>query len=121
MALDMTRGVRSSKPFILSVVIIALLCDIFLYSFPVPILSYMIEVRLHIDPSQTQNYITALLGLHGFATLIAAPITAHFADKSPTRKLPFLTSLAGCFVGALLLSLTSSGALPLRSCPLHQC
>ncbi|KIA75934.1 hypothetical protein HK57_00246 [Aspergillus ustus] len=108
MALKMMHRVRSSNPFILSVVIIALFCDIFIYSFPVPILSYMIEDRLHIDPSQTQNYTTALLGLHGFTTLIAAPIIAHFADKSPARKLPFLASLAGCFVGTLLLSLTPS-------------
>ncbi|KAJ5933310.1 hypothetical protein N7454_005639 [Penicillium verhagenii] len=99
---------RSSNFFILSVVILALFCETFLYSFPVPILSYMIEARLHIDPSQTQNITTALLSLHGLIALISAPVIAHFADKSPKRKLPFLISLAGCFIGTTLLSLTPS-------------
>ncbi|BCS17662.1 uncharacterized protein APUU_10490S [Aspergillus puulaauensis] len=100
--------VCASKPFILVAVILALFCDTFLYSFPVPILSYMIEHRLQIDPSQTQNITTALLSLHGLATLVFAPVIAHFADKYPTRKLPFLISLAGCLVATLLLSLTPS-------------
>ncbi|KAJ6137178.1 hypothetical protein N7471_003664 [Penicillium samsonianum] len=99
---------RSSRIFILFVVILALFCETFLYSFPVPILSYMIEDRLHIDPSQTQNITTALLSLHGFIALISAPIIAHFADKSSSRKFPLLISLAGCFVGTVLLSLTPS-------------
>ncbi|OJJ04881.1 hypothetical protein ASPVEDRAFT_173567 [Aspergillus versicolor CBS 583.65] len=100
--------VCASKSFILAAVILALFCDTFLYSFPVPILGYMIEHRLQIDPSQTQNIITALLSLHGLATLAFAPVIAHFAGKCPTRKAPFLISLAGCLVGTLLLSLTPS-------------
>lgn len=72
----------------------------------------MIEHRLQIDPSQTQNITTALLSLHGFATLVFAPVIAHFADRYPTRKLPFLISLAGCLVGTLLLSLTPSRMPP---------
>ncbi|OJJ55932.1 hypothetical protein ASPSYDRAFT_134715 [Aspergillus sydowii CBS 593.65] len=106
--MHLARQVCSSQPFILAVVIFALFCETFLYSFLVPILSYMIEHRLQIDPSQTQNITTALLSLHGFATLVFAPVIAHFADKYPTRKLPFLISLAGCLVGTLLLSLTPS-------------
>lgn len=82
--------------------------ETFLYSFPVPILSYMIEDRLHIDASKSQNITTALLSLHGLIALVFAPIIAHFADKTPKRKLPLLISLAGCFVGTLLLSLTFS-------------
>ncbi|KAJ6091490.1 hypothetical protein N7467_003459 [Penicillium canescens] len=99
---------RSSKPFILSVVILALFCDTFLYSFPVPILNYMIADPLQTDPSKTQNITTALLSLHGFIALIYAPIIAHFAYKTPKRKLPLLISLAGCLVGTLLLRLTPS-------------
>lgn len=76
----------------------------------------MIEDRLHIDPSQTQNITTALLSLHGFIALISAPIIAHFADKSSSRKFPLLISLAGCFVGTVLLSLTPSGIRYPRYC-----
>ncbi|CAI7595824.1 unnamed protein product [Penicillium crustosum] len=98
----------SSKLFILSVVVLALFCETFLYGFVVPILSYMLEGRLHVDPSQTQNITTALLSLHGLIALISAPIIAHFADKTPKRKLPLLISLIGCLVGTLLLSFTPS-------------
>ncbi|KAJ5108563.1 hypothetical protein N7456_005238, partial [Penicillium angulare] len=99
---------RSSKAFILFVIILALFCDTFLYSFPVPILSYMIEDRLGIDPSQTQNITAALLSLHGFITLVSAPITAHYADQYQSRKIPFLLGLVGCLVGTLLICLTPS-------------
>ncbi|KAJ5647012.1 hypothetical protein N7490_003384 [Penicillium lividum] len=102
------HGWRSSKPFILFVIILALFCETFLYSFPVPILSYMVEDRLHIDASQTQNITTALLSLHGVVTLTSAPIVAHFADKVSTRKTALLISLVGSLLGTLLLSLTLS-------------
>lgn len=115
---------RSSTAFILFVVILAQFCggfptnnpsrasnispETFLYSFPVPILSYMLEERLHVDPSQTQNLTTSLLSFHGLIALISAPVIAHYADKSSNRKTPFLISLAGCFVGTIILSLTPS-------------
>ncbi|KHN93745.1 Major facilitator superfamily domain, general substrate transporter [Metarhizium album ARSEF 1941] len=95
---------RSSKPFIISTVIIALFCDTFLYGFLVPILSYMLEARLRIDPSETQHLTTALLGCHGFLTLTSAPIIAYFADKTPDRKIHLLTSLAACLAGTVLVA-----------------
>ena len=73
-----------------------------------PILPYMIENRLRIDPSQTQRLTTALLSIHGFLALISAPIIAHFADKTPSRKLPLLVALAGCFCGTLIIACTPS-------------
>ncbi|RAL16781.1 MFS general substrate transporter [Aspergillus homomorphus CBS 101889] len=97
---------RSSRTFIVFTVTVALFAETFLYGFVVPILSHMIEVRLGIDPSETQRYTTALLSLHGFLGVIAAPIIAHFADKTPNRKLPLLLALGGCFVGTTLVALT---------------
>ncbi|KAK2832013.1 hypothetical protein FQN49_006939 [Arthroderma sp. PD_2] len=99
---------RSSTTFIISTVILALFADTFLYGFLVPILSYMLEVRLNIDPSQTQSLTSALLALHGFVALISAPIIGHFADKTPNRKTPLLISLAGCLIGTLLIACTPS-------------
>jgi predicted MFS family arabinose efflux permease len=69
----------------------------------------MLEERLHIDPSLTQSYTTALLTAHGFFGLVSAPIIAHLAEKTPSQKTPLLIALAGCFVGTLMIALTTSG------------
>ena len=69
----------------------------------------MLEERLHLDPSQTQSYTTALLATHGFIGLVAAPIVAHFAEKTPSQKKPLLIALAGCFIGTLMIALAPSG------------
>ena len=82
--------------------------ETFLYGFVVPILSFMLEDRLSMDPSQTQRMTTAVLTVHGFMSLISAPIIAHFADKTPNRKTPMLIALAGCVAGTLLVASTFS-------------
>lgn len=117
---------RSSRILVVSSITVALfagMCEVsldhlshinnsletFLYGFLTPILSFMLEERLHIDPSQTQSYTTALLTSHGFIGLIAAPIVAHIAEKTPSQKKPLLIALAGCFVGTLMVALARSG------------
>ena len=74
----------------------------------VPILSYMLEARLRMDASSTQRMTTAVLTVHGFVSLVSAPIIAHFADKTPNRKIPLLLALAGCFAGTVLVASTFS-------------
>lgn len=74
----------------------------------VPILSFMLESRLNMDPSKTQRMTTAVLTVHGFVSLIFAPVIAHFADKTPNRKAPLLIALAGCVAGTLLVASTFS-------------
>ncbi|KAF4205490.1 hypothetical protein CNMCM6805_006236 [Aspergillus fumigatiaffinis] len=71
-------------------------------------LSYMLEVRLNIDPSETQRYTTALLTLHGLVALVVAPPIAHFTDKIPNRKTPFLVSLVASLAGTHLIAIASS-------------
>lgn len=83
--------------------------DNILYSFVVPIMSYIVEVRLQLDESHTQRFTTAILATHGLASLISAPVIAHFADKTSNRRIPLLVSLVGCIIGTILVSLTLSG------------
>lgn len=66
----------------------------------------MLEVRLGFDPSQTQTLTTAILSIHGFLGIVSAPVIAHFADKTPNRKVPLLIALAGCLVGTVLVAST---------------
>ncbi|PGH27862.1 hypothetical protein AJ80_00412 [Polytolypa hystricis UAMH7299] len=106
---------RSSKFLIIATACIALLTGIppspvvvetLLYGFVVPILPYMLEVRLHRDPGETQSLTTGLLSIHGFVTLISAPVTAALLDKTANRKIPLLLSLAMCLTGTLLVAFT---------------
>lgn len=97
---------RSSRFFILCTVSTALFAETFLYGYLVPILAHMLEVRLRIDPSQTQQYITTLLSIHGFLTVVAAPVIAHFVDKTPSRKGPLLIALTACLIGTILVAWT---------------
>ncbi|KAL4801810.1 MFS general substrate transporter [Aspergillus unguis] len=101
-------GWRSSSAFIIFTAVLALFTESFLYTFIVPILSYMIEFRLYLPASQTQKYTTGLLAIHGLAAMISAPIIAHSADKFPSRKGSLLLCLAGIFAGTVLLALTPS-------------
>ncbi|KAJ5309977.1 Aldolase [Penicillium atrosanguineum] len=101
-------GWRSSQSFVIFTATLGLFSETFLYAFIVPILSYMIEDRLELPPSQTQWLTTALLATHGFVSVVSAPIIGHFADKTSSRRIPLLIALAGCFVGTLLLSICPS-------------
>lgn len=99
---------RSSKALLLFTAILGLFTENFLYGFVVPILPYMIEERLHLDPSNTQRLTTELLVILGLVSIPSALIIGHFADKTASRKVPFLISLVGCTIGTLLVALTPS-------------
>ncbi|KAL4876155.1 major facilitator superfamily domain-containing protein [Aspergillus karnatakaensis] len=95
---------RSSQSFIISTATISLFSETFLFGFVVPILPYMLERRLHVDPALTQSLTTTLLTTYGVVSLVAAPFIAHFADKTPNRKIPLLLSLAACASGTILVA-----------------
>lgn len=116
---------RSSQTFIIATAIISLFSgpapspslsgyvnrkECFLLGFTVPILPYMLETRLHIHPSATQTLTTTLLTLYGFISLLAAPVIAHFADKTPSRKIPLLLSLVVCVLETVLVAWSTTGA-----------
>ncbi|RDW76834.1 uncharacterized protein DSM5745_06826 [Aspergillus mulundensis] len=95
---------RSSQRFIIATATTSLFSECFLFGFVVPILPYMLETRLALDPSQTQNLTTTLLTLYGAVSLVSAPFIAHFADKTPSRKGPLLLALAACASGTVLVA-----------------
>ncbi|KAL4733774.1 major facilitator superfamily domain-containing protein, partial [Aspergillus similis] len=95
---------RSSQLFIITTATISLFSECFLFGFVVPILPYMLETRLHLDPSQTQHFTTTLLTLYGAVSLVSTPLIAHFADKTPRRKIPLLVSLFACASGTVLVA-----------------
>lgn len=64
----------------------------------------MLEDRLGVDPSRTQGLTTALLGIHGFFSVISGPLIAHYADKASNKRTPLLFSLGGCLLGTILVA-----------------
>lgn len=82
--------------------------ETFLASFITPIMGYMLEERLHLDPSKTQSYTTILLSSYGFVGLVSAPAIAYFAERAGSQKKPLLIALVGCLGGTLMVALASS-------------
>ena len=83
--------------------------DTFLYTFIVPILPYMIEVRIGLDPDYTQRMSFALLSQGAFISVIISPLIDHYADKSSTKRVWLLSSLVVCLVGTFVLAVSMSG------------
>ncbi|OQD79855.1 hypothetical protein PENANT_c043G03981 [Penicillium antarcticum] len=99
---------RSSKWLIVSTISIAVFADTFLYAFLVPILGYIFENRLQVNPSQTQTFTSGILAIHGLCSAISGPVIGHFADKSVSRKSLLLLALVGCILGTALIACAHS-------------
>lgn len=85
-----------------------------LSGFPVPMLPYMLEERLHNDPSQTLETTNRLLSIHALVAMVCSPVFAKFFDKYPGQKVPLYLSLGLCLAG------TAMVACPIRCNPLPQ-
>ena len=69
-------------------------------------LPFMLEERLHNDPSETADTTNYLLSLHGFVTLICSPLFAKLLDKTTSQKGPLFLSLGLCLLGTALVAST---------------
>jgi predicted MFS family arabinose efflux permease len=56
----------------------------------------MLQHRLNVPPSKTQELTLSVLAIHGAFAMIAGPIIRHFNDQTPNRKVPLLLSLGVC-------------------------
>ncbi|KAJ5933437.1 hypothetical protein N7454_005766 [Penicillium verhagenii] len=89
----------------------ALFTDTFLASFVVPILPYMLEGRVGIDPSRTQTTISWLLAENAAVSVIIRMPLAHFADKSTSTRGWFLWALGIALASTIATAFGSSLAL----------
>lgn len=90
--------------------------DLYLYSFIVPIIPYMLTERIQIDPANVQAVTSALLANYALVCLISSPIVGHYADKTIDRKTPLLIALAIELSSAVTVAGTTNCELPLRRC-----
>ncbi|KAI9643973.1 hypothetical protein NHQ30_007324 [Ciborinia camelliae] len=102
---------RSSKPFILSTVCVAVFTDIFLYGIIVPVVPFSLSSRAGVPESSVQSWVSVLLAVYGAALLVGSPISGWYADHSSSRRLPLLIGLIAMVGSTIMLCLARSVAL----------
>lgn len=90
--------------------------DLYLYSFIVPILPFMLTERIQIDPANVQAVTSALLANYALVCLISSPIVGHYADKMTDRKTPLLVALAFELTSAVTVAGTTNCELFFERC-----
>ncbi|KAJ5123314.1 MFS transporter [Penicillium atrosanguineum] len=103
---QVARGWRSSRNLIVATACVALFTETLLFGFPVPMLPYMLEERLHNEPSETTDTTNKLLSLTGLVTMICSPVFARIFDKTSNKKGPLFLSLGLCLTGTVLVACT---------------
>ncbi|GLA59237.1 hypothetical protein AtubIFM55763_000668 [Aspergillus tubingensis] len=103
-----TQGWRSSSQFVIVTACLAMFTESLLAGFPVPMLPYMLEERLHNDPSQTTSTTNSLLSLQGLAAILAAPSCAALFDTISNQKIPLYLALVLCLAGTALFAITTT-------------
>jgi MFS family permease len=102
--------IRSSKPFIIFTISVAVFTDIFLYgiivctilstistlvtnNIQVPVIPFALSNRAGVPEGSVQKWISVLLAVYGGALLVGSPVAGFFADRSASRRLPLLFGL----------------------------
>lgn len=104
-------NLRSSNLLLLVVVCGAVFTDIFLYGLLVPVLPFALTSRAGLASSQVPRWNGILLALYNLGLCLGSPLFGLLADRTPTRRLPFLMGLFALAVATLLLCLGRTVAL----------
>ncbi|KAJ5365508.1 hypothetical protein N7517_008394 [Penicillium concentricum] len=104
---------RSSTYFIVATMAVAMLTDMYLYGFLVPILPFVLEHRLGLDVALTQRISTALLSQTALVMVVASPLIGSHADRSGAKRGWLLFGLAGALLGSLIIAVATSAVFTL--------
>ncbi|KAK6339816.1 hypothetical protein TWF718_009206 [Orbilia javanica] len=99
---------RSSTPFIVSCIAIALFTETFLYGFIVPILPEILLERNHVGPSDLQRVTYQILTLYGAVSMASSLFIGELADRAGSRQTPLILSLITALVGTLALAVSTN-------------
>jgi MFS family permease len=102
--LTMTAGLqwRSHPTFILFTVAIGQFIDLFLYSIVLPVLPFLLQDRLHLDPKDVQSQVSILLACFSAASLMFSIPAGWLADWMPTRRTPYLAGLMVLMIATVM-------------------
>ncbi|KAF7507770.1 hypothetical protein GJ744_010071 [Endocarpon pusillum] len=96
---------RGSTIFIIATVAVGIFTDLFLYGLIVPVLPFLLRDRISLPQDQVQSYSSALLASYAGASVLFSLPAGWIADRTSSRRLPFLSGLAALLAATLMLSL----------------
>jgi MFS family permease len=102
---------RASTLFIIATVAVAIFTDLFLYGLIVPVLPFLLRDRISVPEDAVQSYSSGLLAAYAGASVLFSLPAGYIADRTPSRRVPFLSGIAALFAATLLLSLGQSIAV----------
>ncbi|KAE8376988.1 major facilitator superfamily domain-containing protein [Aspergillus bertholletiae] len=94
---------RSSKFFIIFVVVFAVFTDILLYGLIVPVTPTALHERVGLSENEEQKWTSILLALYGVALLAFSPVAGYIADRIVSRWWPLLIGLIALGAATALL------------------
>lgn len=102
---------RSSSPFILATVCIAIFTDILLYGIVVPVIPFALTSRVGVPEDSVQTWNALLLACYTIALFLGSPLVGIYADHTSSRRWPLLMGLLSLTGSTLFLCLGRSIAL----------
>lgn len=99
---------RSSKLFVYTVINLAVFTDAYIYGLIIPVLPFALVERVKLHPDEVQQWIGLLLAAYGAGLIIGAPIAGWFADRTSSRRGPYLLGLIALAISTLAFSLGQS-------------
>ena len=94
---------RSSRRFIMFVVSFAAATDVLMYGLIVPVTPTALQDRVRLSERSVQGWTSILLALFSAGLLAFSPIVGYIADRSESRRWPFLFGLVALGVATALL------------------
>ena len=92
--------------------------DTFLSTFAVPILPYILKVRMSLEGSNVQSSMSIVLSCFGLTMFILSPVAGMLIDNFSNRKRPLVISLVAQIIATLLTA--SSGNSRATRVPLRR-
>jgi MFS family permease len=99
---------RSSTSFIITTMTIGIFTDQFLYGLIVPVLPFLLRDRISIPEHRVQAYSSALLAAYAGASVLFSLPAGWIADRTASRRSPFLAGIATLLAATVMLLLGQS-------------
>ncbi|KAL1875929.1 hypothetical protein VTK73DRAFT_9713 [Phialemonium thermophilum] len=102
---------RSSSAFIIITVCLAIFTDILFYGLIVPVIPFSLTDRVGVPEDSVQRWTAILLACYNVTLFLGSPLAGIYADRTASRRLPFLLGLLALAGSTLLLCLGRSVAV----------
>lgn len=96
---------RSSTPFIVFTVCLAVFTDILFYGLIVPVIPFSLTAQVGVPEDRVQHWTAILLASYNAALVLGSPVAGFYADRTSSRRWPFVLGLVALCASTLLLCL----------------